>query len=118
MGIYTEEEQEDIDKTKAHLDYEIKKAVLELNEAMIVAMVSFALPFQLFINYVFARLTNRKYIFRATASLDLLFFILVTVWFYRYEVYIHANNKGFGLSDPPHEHHIFMQQLLEDNRTG
>ena len=44
--------------------------------------------------------------------------ILVAVWFERYEIYIHADNKGFGLTDPPHEYHIFMQELLEDNKTG
>ena len=85
---------------------------------MIVAMVSFALPFQLLISFVFSRFTNRNYVLRATSFLDIVFFILVVVWFYKYEVYIHSENKGFGLSDPPHNHHIFMQQLLEDNRTG
>ena len=45
LGIFTEEEQKDIEKTKAHLDYEIIKAVTELDEAMVIAMISFSFPF-------------------------------------------------------------------------
>ena len=45
LGIFTEAELKDIEETKDHLDYEIMKAVLELDEAMVVAMISWAFPF-------------------------------------------------------------------------
>ena len=70
------------------------------------------------VSYFYARLTKRNFVFRATSYFDLVFFGLVGVWFERYEIYIHAENKGFGLTDPPHEFHVFMQALLEDNKTG
>ena len=118
LGIFTPEELADIEATKEHLAYEIELAVFELDEAMVVAMVSFALPFQIMVSYFYARLTKRNFVFRATSYFDLIFFALVAVWFERYEIYIHAENKGFGLTDPPHEYHVFMQALLEDNKTG
>ena len=45
LGIFTEEELIEIEETKAHLAYEIHLSVVELDEAMVVAMVSVAFPF-------------------------------------------------------------------------
>ena len=45
LGIFTEAELKDIEETKDHLDKEIMLAVLELDEAMVVAMISWAFPF-------------------------------------------------------------------------
>ena len=44
-GRFTEAEIADIKYTKEHLAYEIELAVFELDEAMFIAMVSFAFPF-------------------------------------------------------------------------
>ena len=109
MGIFTDEEQADIEYTKNHLDVTIRRAVLELDETMIIAMVSFSFPFQFLVSYVYSRLTNRNFVLRFTTIFDLGITALVIVWFIKFEQYIFAENRGMGISDPPHEHHIFMQ---------
>lgn len=45
-------------------------------------------------------------------------FACVLIWFEKYEEYIHEDNSGFNLTDPPHEYHRFMQRLLGDIDTG
>ena len=118
LGIYTEEEELEISQTRDHLAYEIGLSVFELDEAMVVAMVSFAFPFQLLISYIFSKLTNRNFVLRATSIFDMMIFFLVAVWFEKFEEYEHADNKGFGLMEIPEKEHMFMHQILEDNRTG
>ena len=55
---------------------------------------------------------------RSSNYLDLAVFACVVVWFEKYEVYLHDDNAGFNLTDPPHEYHRFMQHLLNDVGTG
>ena len=55
---------------------------------------------------------------RSSAYLDLAVFTCVLIWFEQYEVYIHDDNFGFNLTNPPHEYHRFMQRLLNDVNTG
>lgn len=100
---------------KAHLAHEIELAVFELDEAMIVAMMSFSFPFQFLMSYIYSAYTNRNFHVRWTSIVDLVIFACVVVWFEKYEVYIHDDNEGFGLTDPPHKFHIFMQRMLNDN---
>jgi len=118
LRIFTEEELQEIEDTKAHLAYEIHLSWLELEEAMVIAMVSVAFPFQLLASYIFSRFTNRNFQIRATSFFDMFIFAVVLVWFEKFEEYMYAENMGFGLTVPPAQEHIFMQQLLEDNRTG
>ena len=75
---------------------------------MYVAMVSFAFPFQLLISFVYSKLTNRNFVLRFTSIFDMLIVVLVLVWFIKFEQYIHAENRGMGITDPPHEYHKFM----------
>ena len=81
--------------------HEIDLAVIELDKAMIVAMFSIAFPLQIIGQYIYAKLTKRMYHFRNVMLLDLILFVLVGVWFERFEVYQHDENYGFGLQDPP-----------------
>ena len=85
---------------------------------MIVVMVSFSFPFQLLISYIYAKLTNRNFVLRFTSIFDMFIVVLVSVWFEKFEEYSFAENRGMGLTDPPHGFHIFMQQMLQDNKTG
>lgn len=75
--------------------------MIELDEAMVLAMVSFAFPFQILAQYIFAKLTNRKFELRTTQYFDLFIVVFVTVWFEKFEEYMFAENAGFGLEDPP-----------------
>ena len=103
---------------REHLAHEIDLAVFELDEAMVVAMVSFAFPFQVLMSYLYAQKTNRNFKFRTANIFDLTIFACVALWFEKYEVYIHDDNDGFKLSDPPTEYHRFMFRLLNDINTG
>ena len=85
---------------------------------MFVAMVSFSFPFQLAMAYIYSRYTNRNFVLRSTSIVDMAIFGCVVLWFEKYEEYIHDGNAGFGLSDPPHEFHIFMQKFLNDINSG
>ena len=98
--------------------HEIELAVVELDEAMIVAMISFSFPFQFLMSYIYSNYTKRNFIVRWTSLVDMAIFACVVVWFEKYEVYIHDDNVGFGLTDPPHKYHIFMQRMLNDNQSG
>ena len=69
---------------------------------MYVAMVSFSFPFQLLISYVYSKMTNRNFVLRFTSIFDMLIVVLVLVWFIKFEQYIHADNLGMGITDPPH----------------
>ena len=109
LGIFTEEELKEIEETKAHLAYEISLSVLELDEAMYIAMVSFAFPFQLLFSFIYSKLTNRNFNVRSTTVIDMMNVTLVFVWFEKFEEYMHADNKGFGLLDVPLQEHKFMQ---------
>ena len=108
LSNYSPEVQADIDKTLHQLNHEIMLAVFELDEAMFVAMVSFSFPFQLAMAYIYSKYTNRNFVLRSTSIVDMAIFGCVVLWFEKYEEYIHDGNSGFGLSDPPHEFHIFM----------
>ena len=76
---------------------------------MIIAMVSFSFPFQFLISYLYSKLTNRNFVVRLTTIFDLVVTVLVVVWFIKFEHYLHADNKGLGISDPPKWEHVFMQ---------
>ena len=90
-----------IKELKAHFEHEIMLSVTELDEAMYIAMISFAFPVGILVRYIYAKLTGIRYVFWMTQLLDLLITTLVGIWFYRFEVYIHAENEGFGI-EPPH----------------
>ena len=107
-----------IEQVKAHLAYEIELAVLELDEAMYIAMISFSFPFQFLMAYIYAVYTKRNMIIRTTTFVDMAIFACVVVWFEKFEVYIHDDNMGFGLTDPPHRYHRFMQRMMNDNTSG
>ena len=66
------------------------------------------LKIQILMAYVFSRYTERRFIMRSSSYLDLAVFTCVVIWFEQYEVYIHDDNAGFSLTNPPHEYHIFM----------
>ena len=68
--------------------------------------------------YIYAQYTNRNFVVRSTSILDIAIFTCVVIWFEKYEEYVHDYNDGFGLTDPPHEYHIFMKRLLDDVNTG
>ena len=97
LGIFTDEELIEIEETKDHLAYEIHVSVLELDEAMIVAFVAVAFPFQLLASYIFSKLTGRNFVMRSTTYFDLVIFVLVAIWFEKFEEYEHADNRGLGL---------------------
>ena len=115
---FTATEWKKIEETKAHLDHEIELAELELDEAMLVAMVSFAFPMQFLMTYIYACYTGRVFVIRMTSFIDLGIFGLVLFWFVKYEEYLYADNDGFGLSEPHKKSHVFMQRLINDIRTG
>jgi len=58
--------------------------------------------------WIFSKYSDRRFIMRSSSYLDLAVFACVLIWFEQYEVYIHDDNAGFYLSDPPHEYHRFM----------
>ena len=103
-----------IKEIKDELNRAIIDSVQKLDEAMYLAMISFAFPIQIIVNYIYTRLTGSRYVLRTSSILDMLIFISVGVWFWRFEVYIHADNGGFSLNHPnsPHEYHKLMQHLL------
>ena len=68
--------------------------------------------------WIFSKYSDRRFIMRSLSYLDLALFACVLIWFEQYEVYIHDENAGFYLSEPPHEYHRFMQRLLNDVSTG
>ena len=109
---------ESIEDIQDHLIYEIEKAVLELDEAMYIAMVSFAFPLQILMAYIYSQYTDRNFSIRRTIYIDLAIFFCVLIWFEKFEEYMHDSNEGFGLEDPPHKYHIFMQRLLDDVNSG
>lgn len=100
------------------MDHEIELAELELDEAMLVAMISFFFPLQLLMAYIYSGYTNRVFCAKTTSLVDLSIFGLVAFWFEKYEEYLYSENDGFGLSDPHKQSHVFMQRLINDIRTG
>ena len=44
--------------------------------------------------------------------------LFVAIWLEKYEEYLHTDNLGMGISNPPKWEHKFMQQMIEDNKTG
>ena len=69
-------------------------------------------------SYIYSIYTKRNFRIRFTSIIDLIIFACVFLWFEKFEVYIHDDNPGFGLTDPPHEYHRFMQRMLNDNTSG
>ena len=68
--------------------------------------------------YIYSRYTHRNFVMRSTSYVDLAIFSCVLVWFEKYEEYLHDDNNGFNLEDPPHEYHRFMWRLHNDVATG
>jgi hypothetical protein len=64
---------------------------------MFVAMISFTFPIQILMASIFAKLTKRNFLFRTSYILDFCVFGVVFWWFIMYEIYLHADNEGFGL---------------------
>ena len=92
--------------------------MLELDEAMFVAMISFSFPFQLLMAYIYSRYACRNFVLRSTSYIDIAIFTCVVVWFEKYEEYLYDENNGFNLEDPPHKYHKFMWRLLNDVASG
>ena len=107
-----------VNETKAHLAYEIELAIFEMNEAMVCAIISFALPFQFLMSYIYSNLTNRNFVVRTANIFDILIFICIVIWYEKYAEYSVMTNAGFRLEDPPHPHHMFMQKLMNDVNSG
>jgi hypothetical protein len=115
----TYEQQEYLESIKLHFDYEIELSVYELDEAMVVALVSFCFPVQILFSYIFAKKTDRNFILRSANLLDGAIFICVLIWFEKFEEYIHDFKvDGFGLTDPPKQSHRFMHRMLNDIQSG
>ena len=108
QGRFTSEENEGLEEIKRHLAHEIELSVFELDESMFVAMISFSFPMQILMAFIFSKYTERRFIMRSSNYLDLAIFGCVVVWFEKYEEYIHDENAGFNLTDPPHEYHRLM----------
>mmetsp|Transcript_25050 Transcript_25050/g.33592 ORF Transcript_25050/g.33592 Transcript_25050/m.33592 type:complete len:138 (-) Transcript_25050:809-1222(-) len=85
---------------------------------MIVAMISFSFPLTLLMQCIFTRYTHRNFSLRSTSIIDLAIFALVVFWFERYEDYVLKDNDGFLLTEPHKTSHIFMQQFINDVRSG
>ena len=84
---------------------------------MYVALISLSFPLQFLMSYIYSRYTDRVFVIRSTSLVDLTIAALVILWFEKYEQYRHAENDGFGLSDPHKPSHIFMQELINNIRT-
>ena len=105
-------DSEELEKVKEELNEEIILSVTELDEAMYVSMISFAFPVQTLMSYITAKLSGSRFVLRTSAIIDLVIFVCCVTWFYKFEEYTYAENEGFGLSDPPHEYHVFMQAVI------
>ena len=107
-----------IEEVKAELAHEIDLSVWELEEVMIVGMISFSFPFQFLMSYIYSHFTGRNFKVRSTSIIDLIIVLCVGVWFEKFEEYIYADNDGFRLEENPTTYHKFMQALLNDINTG
>lgn len=90
------------------MDHEIELTVLTLNKAMIIACMSFALPLQIIMTYIYTKYTDRNLTLRTSYIIDIGIFICVAIWFEKYQEYNAADGDGFGLSDPPKQDHIWI----------
>lgn len=61
--------------------------MLQLNEAMKIAMISFTFPIQMLMAYIFARKTNRNFPIRFIYMLDTTVFLCILWWFEKYFEY-------------------------------
>ena len=111
-------QEEVLESLRTDMAHEIDLAVTELDNGMYVAMISFSFPLQIISQCIYAKLTKRVYRFRMLNAIDLIIFILVCVWFERFEVYMHTDNDGFSLEDPPTLYQKFMKSVHDDIESG
>lgn len=107
-----------IEEVKEHLAHEIDLTVFELEEVMLVGMISFSFPFQFLMSYIYSRYTGRNFKVRSTSIVDLMIVACIIVWFEKFEEYIYAENDGFKLEENPTTYHMFMQAMLNEINTG
>ena len=78
---------------------------------MIIAMIAFAYPFQVFLTWIFSRLTDRVYIWRTSVFFDILVCIVQIEWLI-FHFTLETDNDGFNLTSPPHPEHQYMKELI------
>jgi len=108
----------DVEKTADHMGYEIVHAVTELNEAMDIGIIALTFPLQILLGYLYSKLTKRVFTLRASNYLDLAISVCILIWFEMFEIYNHRDSVGFNLMTPPHPYHKFLNNVVDDIKTG
>lgn len=104
---------------KHELLADITHAVHFLDDAMYVAMISFTFPVYILTSALYAKLTNRVFVFKTSNAYDLFICSLVGVWFWRFEYYVHHPNEGYGLVEgKPYWTEIVFKNIHDDIETG
>jgi len=99
---------------------EMRNAIAALDDATMIALMTFSFPFQILANILFHRLTRRNYTFSFSQAYDMFICSLVAVWFWRLDYYKKKETLGFGLIDGEVTalHEQVFQNIVEDLEGG
>ena len=90
-------------------------AAIDLEEAMIVAMVSFSFPVRMLVIRLYARYTERSISFSIDEFVDLILAGCVALWFERFVEYSLFRKADESIATTPEE--IFMYNVIQDIQT-
>eukprot|EP00351_Strombidinopsis_sp_SopsisLIS2011_P001145 CAMPEP_0116882880 /NCGR_PEP_ID=MMETSP0463-20121206/15278_1 /TAXON_ID=181622 /ORGANISM="Strombidinopsis sp, Strain SopsisLIS2011" /LENGTH=272 /DNA_ID=CAMNT_0004536839 /DNA_START=1987 /DNA_END=2805 /DNA_ORIENTATION=+ len=101
------------------LHEEIDHAVLDLNEAMVVGIVTFTYPVKQFLSYLFMKWTRRSYSFKMEYFIDLALCGCVAEWIERFQYYhTHHVKHFFADSETDASNTNFMLNIVVNNESG
>ena len=75
--------------------------VVNLDEAMAVLCLSFALVLKFIATYIYCQLTRRKFYVMPVQYIDGILALVVILFVYQYNTYDKGENIGFNLTSPP-----------------
>lgn len=98
---------------------EIDHTVLDLNEAMVISLITFTYPLRQIMSYIFTRLTRRQYVYNAENYVDIVLFSSVLIWVERFYFYhSHHTKHPFAEGETDASNTNFILNIVVDNESG
>ena len=97
---------------------DMNNTVTDLDEAMAILVLSFALILKFLASIIYCQLTRRKFYIMPVHIIDGLIALVVSLFVYQYNKYDKGKNVGFSLTSPPKREFMMFQTMIEDLETG
>jgi hypothetical protein len=80
---------------------EVERVVSLLDNGMLFAAFTFAMPVSIVTNFIFCKLAKRTFKLNISHVVEMAAFITVVIWYSKYDEFMKVDNEGFSLQENP-----------------